>query len=152
MSQGCFYLLPDLLPEANSPEVLVAAVCKLTTDCYRQGLGVFIHAQDQHQAELLDEALWQQPSDGFIAHNLQGEGPPQGAQVVIGWQPPKNGRAVLINLASRAPDFARRFSQLIDFVPIDDEGKQQARERFKVYRQAGFTLTTAPIPSQTQDE
>ncbi|MBU3825524.1 MAG: DNA polymerase III subunit chi [Candidatus Oceanisphaera merdipullorum] len=148
MNQGCFYLLP----EGASPEAIVVCVCQLTTHFYRQGLGVYIHAQDQLQAELLDEALWQQPSDGFIAHNLQGEGPPQGAQVVIGWQPPKNGRAVLINLAPKAPDFARRFSQLVDFVPSDDAGKQQARERFKVYRQAGFTLTTAPVPSQTQDE
>ena len=147
MSQGCFYLLP----ESATPEALVATVCALTTGFYRQGLGVFIHAQHQAQAEALDEALWQQPNDGFIAHNLQGEGPPQGAQVVIGWQPPKNGRAVLINLALTAPDFARRFKQLVDFVPADDAGKQQARERFKVYRQAGFTLTTAPVPSPTQD-
>ncbi|MGO5000006.1 DNA polymerase III subunit chi [Oceanisphaera sp. W20_SRM_FM3] len=148
MSQGCFYLLPA----SATPESTVAWVCELTTDFYRQGLGVFIHAQDKIQAEALDEALWQLPSDGFIAHNLQGEGPPQGAQVVIGWQPPKNGRAVLINLAPTAPDFARRFKQLVDFVPSDDEGKQAARERFKVYRQAGFTLITAPVPSQTQDE
>lgn len=148
MSQGCFYLLP----EAAGPEALEQSVCKLTTDCYRQGLGVFIHARDQAQAEALDERLWQQPADGFVAHNLQGEGPRQGAQVMIGWQAPQSGRAVLINLAPIAPDFARRFKQLIDFVPSDDEGKQQARERFKAYRQAGFTLTTAPVPSQTQDE
>ena len=159
MSQGCFYLLPE--PQAlksdsqtlrSDQQALIKSVCELTTDFYRQGLGVFIHAQDKLQAELLDEALWQQPADGFIAHNLQGEGPPQGAQVVIGWQPPQHGRAVLINLAPLAPDFARRFSQLVDFVPSDDEGKQAARERFKVYRQAGFTLITAPVPSQTQDE
>ncbi|MFD1006966.1 DNA polymerase III subunit chi [Oceanisphaera ostreae] len=148
MSQGCFYLLP----ETASPDALVAWVCHITTDFYRQGLGVFIHASDQAQAEALDERLWQQPADGFVAHNLQGEGPRQGAQVIIGWQVPQSGRAVLINLAPQAPDFARRFKQLVDFVPSDDEGKQQARERFKAYRQAGFTLTTAPVPSQTQDE
>ncbi|ART80859.1 DNA polymerase III subunit chi [Oceanisphaera avium] len=147
MSQGCFYLLQD----ADS-EALINWVCTLTGDFYRQGLGVFIHAQDKQQAEALDEALWQQPSDSFIAHNLQGEGPPQGAQVVIGWQAPKQGRAVLINLAPSAPDFARRFKQLVDIVPVDDAGKQAARERFKAYRQAGFSLTTAPVPSQTQDE
>lgn len=148
MSQGCFYLLP----EAASPEALVCWVCQFTSDYYRQGLGVFIHAQDKAQAEAIDEALWQQTADSFIAHNLQGEGPRQGAQVIIGWQPPQSGRAVLLNLASLAPDFARRFSQLVDFVPADEAGKQAARERFKVYRQAGFTLTTAPVPSQTQDE
>ncbi|MGO1247257.1 MAG: DNA polymerase III subunit chi [Oceanisphaera sp.] len=148
MSQGCFYLLP----EATSPEALISLVCQLTTDYYRQGLGVFIYAQHQAQAQALDEALWQQPADAFIAHNLQGEGPRQGAQVIIGWQPPQHGRAILLNLAPLAPDFARRFKQLVDFVPADDAGKQAARERFKAYRQSGFTLTTAPVPSQTQDE
>ncbi|GAA3716349.1 DNA polymerase III subunit chi [Oceanisphaera sediminis] len=148
MSQGCFYLLPD----ASGPELLEQLVCRLTTDCYRQGLGVFIHTRDQAQAEALDERLWQQPADGFVAHNLQGEGPRQGAPVVISHQAPHSGRPVLINLAPQAPAFARRFKQLIDFVPSYEEGKQQARERFKAYRQAGFELTTAPVPPQTQDE
>ncbi|OIN10002.1 DNA polymerase III subunit chi [Oceanisphaera psychrotolerans] len=148
MSQGCFYLLPD----QSGSELLEQLVCRLTTDCYRQGLGVFIHTRDQAQAEALDERLWQQPSDGFVAHNLQGEGPARGAPVVISWQAPHSGRQVLINLAPQAPAFARRFQQLIDFVPSDEEGKQQARERFKVYRQAGFELTTAPVPPQTQDD
>ena len=109
MSQGCFYLLPDTLAPEALPAAIVAWVCELTTDLYRQGLGVYIHAQSQAQAELLDEQLWQQPADGFIAHNLQGEGPPQGAQVVIGWQPPKQGRAVLMRWANNKPVSVLKF-------------------------------------------
>ncbi|PSJ46657.1 DNA polymerase III subunit chi [Zobellella endophytica] len=147
MNQGCFYLLPDHAgPDA--PEQLA---CRLATDAYRQGLGVFIHTRDQAQAEALDELLWQQSPDSFVAHNLQGEGPRQGAPVVIGWQAPHQGRPLLINLAPQAPAFARRFNRLLDFVPPDEAGKQLARERFKAYRQAGVELTTAPAPSQTED-
>ena len=46
---------------------------------------------------------------------------------------------VLINLTDTVPAFASgQFSQIIDFVPVDEQQKQQARERFKVYRQLGF--------------
>ena len=147
MNRGCFYLLPDHADAA----FLERLVCRLATDCYRQGEGVFIHTADQAQAEALDERLWQQEPDSFVAHNLQGEGPRQGAPVVISPQAPHGARPVLINLAPQAPVFARRFSRLIDFVPSDEAGKQQARERFKAYRQAGVELTTEPAPSQTED-
>ncbi|MBL1376787.1 DNA polymerase III subunit chi [Zobellella iuensis] len=147
MSQGCFYLLPD----DAGPEVQLWWACKLATDCYRQGQGVFIHTADRAQAEALDERLWQQSPDSFVAHNLQGEGPRQGAPVVISWQAPHGGRPVLINLAPEAPAFARRFNRLYDFVPPDEAGKQLARARFKAYRQAGVELGTEPVPSQTED-
>ncbi|WP_116475194.1 DNA polymerase III subunit chi [Zobellella maritima] len=149
MSQGRFYLLPEA--SATAPDLLEQLVCQLATDCYRQGQGVFIHTRDKAQAEALDERLWQQEADSFVAHNLQGEGPRQGAPVVIGWQVPQAGRPVLINLHPLAPAFARRFSQLIDFVPPEEQAKQLARERFKAYRQAGFQLTTEPVPPQTED-
>jgi DNA polymerase-3 subunit chi len=146
MSRGCFYLLPE-----DDGHLLEQWVCRLATDCYRQGLGVFIHTVDQAQAEAIDERLWQQEPDSFVAHNLQGEGPRQGAPVVISPQAPHSGRPVLINLAPQAPAFARRFGQLYDFVPAAEAGKQLARERFKAYRQAGFELTTEPVPPHTQD-
>ncbi|MFH7565398.1 MULTISPECIES: DNA polymerase III subunit chi [Oceanimonas] len=146
MNTGCFHLLTN-----DDDTQLQQLVCRLATDCYRQNQGVFIYTTDQAMAEAIDERLWQQEADSFVAHNLQGEGPRQGAPVMIGWQPPANGRAVLINLATEAPAFARRFGQLHDFVPASDAGKQQARERFKAYRQAGFELTTAPVPPHTQD-
>ena len=148
MSQGCFYLLPA----TDNPGFLEQLVCQLTTDYYRQGQGVFIYTQDQTQAEALDEQLWQQPADSFVAHNLLGEGPRQGSPVIISWQSPQQKRPILINLAAQAPAFAGRFNQVIDFVPADDAGKQQARERFKIYRQAGVALSTAPAPSLLQDE
>ena len=149
MSQGRFYLLPAA--DAAVPDRLEQLVCRLATDCYRQGLGVFIYTRDKNQAEALDELLWQQQPDSFVAHNLQGEGPRQGAPVVLSWQAPHSPRPVLINLHPQAPAFARRFNQLIDFVPPDEEAKQLARERFKAYRQAGFELTTEPVPPQTED-
>ena len=36
---------------------------------------------------------------------------------------------------------------MIDFVPTDETRKQLARERYKHYRAAGFTLQTLPAPA-----
>ena len=38
MSQGCFYLLPETVAPEALPTAIVAWVCELTTDLYRQGL------------------------------------------------------------------------------------------------------------------
>ncbi|HEJ9524215.1 TPA: DNA polymerase III subunit chi, partial [Proteus mirabilis] len=37
--------------------------------------------------------------------------------------------------------------EVIDFVPIDEQLKQLARERYKIYRSVGFTLTMATPPT-----
>ena len=77
------------------------------------------------------------------------------APVEIGYQPPKRRYARLINLATATPLFAGHFAQVVDFVPTDETQKQQARERYKHYRQAGHTLEmrdqpvlAAPDPAQ----
>lgn len=49
-------------------------------------------------------------------------------------------RDLLINLQSQFADFATAFHEVIDFVPIDEQLKQLARERYKIYRSVGFTF------------
>ncbi|KLU17671.1 DNA polymerase III subunit chi, partial [Proteus mirabilis] len=103
----------------------------------------------QPQAELLDEALWAREPHQFVPHNLAGEGPHYGAPVELCW-PGKRGNAprdLLINLQSQFADFATAFHEVIDFVPIDEQLKQLARERYKIYRSVGFTLTMATPPT-----
>lgn len=107
---------------------------------YRQNMRVFIYTQDQQSAHDIDEMLWAFDTDSFVPHNLIGEGPKQGAAVEISWQPPKNRRAVLINLTREVPNFANQYSHLIDFVPTDDALKEQARNRFRTCRQWGFNV------------
>ncbi|WP_220683213.1 DNA polymerase III subunit chi [Pseudomonas aeruginosa] len=64
--------------------------------------------------------------------------------------PGKRGNAprdILINLQTQFVDFATAFHEVIDFVPIDEQLKQLARERYKIYRRVGFTLTMATPPT-----
>ncbi|KLU17673.1 DNA polymerase III subunit chi, partial [Proteus mirabilis] len=110
---------------------------------------ILLVCESQAQAELLDEALWAREPHQFVPHNLAGEGPRYGSPVELCW-PGKRGNAprdLLINLQSQFVDFATAFHEVIDFVPIDEQLKQLARERYKIYRSVGFTLTMATPPT-----
>lgn len=139
MTQVQFHTLTDDRPAEEQPPGLSLA-CRLATDCYRAGQTVFIFTDDETLACRVDEALWQQDADSFVPHSLQDEPTAHQAPVEIGHQPPRRGKQVLINLSEQAPAFAGRFPQVIDFVPADATHKQLARERYKQYRAAGFTL------------
>lgn len=136
MAQATFYHVATDGENANS---VAEKTCELAGLCFEQGQRVFIATNDVVTAEAIDELMWQLPVDKFIPHNLQGEGPHYGAPIEIGHQPPQGRRHVLINLCHPLPQFAVNFSQIIDFIPSNEEQKQQARERFHQCRVLNFS-------------
>lgn len=118
---------------------------RLATDQFRQGKRVFIYTNDKNDSHIIDEYLWSFEANSFVPHNLQGEGPANGAPVEIGDSTPVGNRRILINLATKVPDFINRFSQVFDFVPSDTSLKQAARERYKYLRQMGVNISTQDI-------
>jgi DNA polymerase-3 subunit chi len=143
MKKVTFYIMPETenAVHAALPHHHRLA-CKLASELYQQEHRVFIYTTDETQANAIDEYLWQLDASSFVPHNLQGEGPRNGAPVEIGFQPPRQRYQILINLHDQTPPFAINFNQVIDFVPHQDDLKQQARERYKHYRQTGLQLLT----------
>lgn len=145
--QALFYVLT----QANEPSSHLPAHfdlgAKLAAQQYRAGKRVFIYIDNQQDAHLIDQHLWEFDADSFVPHNLQGEGPRAGAPVEIGNMPPVAQRSVLINLATALPDFIRRFEQVFDFVPLDETAKQAGRERFKQLKALGVQPQTQQIDS-----
>ncbi|MBQ4832129.1 DNA polymerase III subunit chi [Pseudoalteromonas sp. MMG010] len=122
-----------------------ALAADIAAQQYRQGQRVFIFVDNNEDAFAIDETIWTFDPNSFVPHNLQGEGPKGGAPVEIGTTPPVGNRKVLINLATNLPDFIRRFHQVFDFVPVEPNAKQAARERFKMLRQLGANISTQDI-------
>ena len=148
MKNATFYLMeqPSPFDDLEAHEWLT---CHLAGEAWRSGKRVLIACESQQQAEKLDEALWARDPDAFVPHNLAGEGPRYGAPVELCW-PQKRGnspRDLLIALLPQFTDFATTFREVIDFVPIDEHLKQLARERYKIYRSVGFTMTMATPPA-----
>ncbi|TDQ57932.1 DNA polymerase III chi subunit [Mesocricetibacter intestinalis] len=141
--QARFYLIAEtaLQSELVAQEALA---CELAAQAWRLGKRVLIACATEQQALNLDEALWQRDPEQFVPHNLSGEVTQYATPIEISWPGRRNAqrRDLLINLQQQLPDFIASFTQVIDFVPADEEGKAQARERYKLYRQLGFEMIT----------
>jgi DNA polymerase-3 subunit chi len=155
MSQVTFYILNENNNVAV-PEHFAQA-CSLAAFYYQQNRKVFIYTDNQQDAFMVDEYLWQFDGDSFVPHNLLGEGPQFGTPVEISWMPPTHPRPVLINLSLQLPDFSNNFQQIIDFVPCDEQLKIAARLRYSAYKKLGHSLSTKNVESsnsnnQTEDK
>lgn len=100
----------------------------------------------QADAEAFDDFIWQYPADKFIPHNLYGEGPDMGTPVEILWLSAFANMAkirntdMLIMLSNSFFEAQHQAKHIIDFVPVDEQLKAQARERYKQYKKAGCQL------------
>ena len=146
MSQVTFYILDETTNEQLPAHFTQA--CSLAAFYYQQNRKVFIYTDNQQDAFMVDEYLWQFDGDSFVPHNLLGEGPHFGTPVEISWLPPTHPRPVLINLSLQLPDFSNNFQQIIDFVPHDEQLKMAARQRYSAYKKLGHSLSTEKVATE----
>ncbi|MBU2897166.1 DNA polymerase III subunit chi [Vibrio hepatarius] len=150
MPQATFYIIEPNSPQAKRTGFLQYLVY-LAGHFSRQGAKVYLNCENKDEAELLAEYFWQVETKQFLAHNLVGEGPKNGTHIEIGYQEitPSWNRQLMINLANNKTTFANKFAEVIDFVSCEEKAKQLARERYKIYRQAGYQLQTIEIDHKT---
>lgn len=146
MANATFYIIKADSPQANESGFL-GYVVFLAQHFAKQGAKVYLNSQDKQRAEKLAELFWQVEPEHYIGHNLVGEGPKYGTNIEIGHQAlkPSWNRQLVINLAENETTFANKFAEVVDFVPCEEKAKQLARERYKIYRQAGYQLQTIEI-------
>lgn len=146
MANATFYLIADNTPQATAKGLLEYTLF-LAQHFAQQGAKLFVNCQDRAHAEQLAEHFWAVEPHQFLPHNLVGEGPKQATQIEIGFQgiKPTWNRQLIINLANVHTTFAQQFPEVVDFVPCEEKAKQLARERYKIYRQAGYQLQTIEI-------
>ncbi|MDF2156049.1 DNA polymerase III subunit chi [Vibrio sp. CAU 1672] len=146
MSNATFYIVRPDSPQAE-PQGLQHYVVFLAQHFARQGAKVYINGNAKSDAEQLAELFWQVEPEQFIAHNLVGEGPKYATSIEIGHNgvKPSWNRQLVINLEENETTFANKFAEVVDFVPCEEKAKQLARERYKIYRQAGYQLQTIEI-------
>lgn len=140
MTRIDFYLLDA------SPTSTELAACRLAEEIWRAGQTVHIHTENAHSAQHLDELLWSFRADSFLPHSLLQESPAEQVALTpvhIGWGEEAGlHNDVLINLAATLPLFFSRFQHVAEIVPADETGRQQARERYRFYRDRGYPLAT----------
>jgi DNA polymerase-3 subunit chi len=143
VTQIDFYILAD--SSAARGELFA---CKLADKAYHLQHSVYIQACGQPQAKHLDELLWTFNPGSFLPHSLN---TPQAiAQESTSQAPITIGHGeqsitqhdVLINLTTEVPPFFSQFERVAEIVYGDESTRNAARNRYKFYRDRGYTLNT----------
>lgn len=139
MKQVQFYVLTQ--------DNIYEHTCDLAAKAWRLGKRVLIACETEQQAFEIDERLWAREPDSFVPHNLSGEVTQYATPIEISWKGKRNAqrRDLLISLQQDIPEYVVSFTQVIEFVPIHEADKTQARERYKQYRQMGWQLSTETL-------
>ncbi len=118
------------------------AVCQLTNKAFLLGHRIYIHTADAVEAQRLDNLLWTFAAGSFIPHAITHDADAN-TPVIIGQDAPSEAfDDVLISLAPQVPECFSRFQRVAEVVGPGDAEKQQARERFRFYRDRGYELQT----------
>lgn len=132
MTEIDFYIL-----EQESDQERLRYACRLTEKGYQLGHRVYLHCADAASAELLGRLLWSFRAGSFVPHDPAGSEPETPVHVGYDFEP-REGCELLINLSDSVPPFFARFERLMEVVGA--AGKAAGRERFRFYKERGYTL------------
>lgn len=116
-------------------------LCELAEAFFDRGYRVLITVNDENQGVTLDRFMWTWKKGSFIPHAYDnGAVDCLDEPVVIGQcERNPNGARVLIMGKPCSTDFVRQFEHVIDFAEVyDDQLREASRERFRLFREAGF--------------
>ena len=136
-----------ILSEAGD-HARVRYTCQLIDQAYEQGERSFVRAGSTTEAQRIDDALWTFRDQAFIPHELCNETTPSHPRVMslIGLAAaPKLFSNLLINLSNELPADLEALTRVIEVVDADPQHKQQARLRYKQYRDRGCVIETKDI-------
>ncbi len=138
MTQVDFYILED-----NRPEACTLLTCRLSEKAYKQGHQVFINTNSGDQLKQLDDMLWTFRAGSFLPHGRYEENADSTHPVLLGHAvEPEGPSDVLVNLSNEVPVFFSRFNRVAELVGGDESQRQSARERYRFYKDRGYTLNT----------
>ncbi len=117
--------------------------CGLVEKYYAAQQKIYLHTETAAEAERLDALLWTFKEDSFLPHTIYQAGEVNPPAIQIGYQESvPSHHDVLINLCTTVPSFAKQFEHIIEIVFTEPLVQQLARERYRHYRDSGFTLNT----------
>jgi DNA polymerase III subunit chi len=138
MTRVDFYILQDSRADARHQ-----FTCKLAEKAYKQGHKVYINTASDQQLKQLDELLWTFRDGSFLPHERYSAGEHGEQPILLGHGiEPDGPDDVLVNLADDIPVFFSRFKRVAELVGGDDAQRESARDRYRFYKDRGYTLST----------
>ena len=115
--------------------------CRLTEKVYHMGHQIYLHTESRTHTSLMDDLLWTYRAGAFLPHSVFENASDDYPPILIGHaaEPPVDAH-LLINLSTEVPAFFSRFERVAEVIDQNDENKTSGRERFRFYRDRGYTL------------
>jgi len=137
----------------NSPQqsAFLTYVCKLIRKAYKNGLKVYIRADNEQQMNLLDTLLWTFSDIDFIPHSQQSTGNENNNEmeqepVIIGMMALEgDSGSVLINLNKQLTENYSSYSRVFELIANEPAAISAGRERYRSYKNMNDTLSNHQI-------
>ena len=118
-------------------------LCSLAGKALARGLRMMILTPDGEATERVDKLLWTYPAIGFLPHCRAHHTLAPVTPIILDHvAEPVVHEQVLVNLCETCPPAFSRFERLIEIVSVDEADREQARARFRFYRERGYEIRT----------
>lgn len=135
MTRVDFYILPEPTADAR-----FHFACRLLHKAVKLGHQCYIHCDNEQQAHVIDQLLWQFQPNSFLPHKLIGvDGAPCSIEIGFGEEPGAHDD-VLINLSSTIPTFFSRFQRVSEIASQDPTTLENLRNNYRFYQQRNYPL------------
>lgn len=132
-----FYILANNLAP-NSRELFA---CRLSEKAFHLGHKIYIHTESRSHSSLMDDLLWTFKQGSFLPHAFISESSDSRPAILIGHDTePQQHMDVLLNLSQEVPLFFSRFERVAEFIDEQEDNKIAGRERFRFYKDRGYSL------------
>lgn len=117
--------------------------CTLAAKALARGVRMMILTVDDAHTQRVDALLWTQPATGFLPHcRAHHRLAPLTPIILDHVAEPVVHEQVLLNLRDDLPPHFSRFERLIELVSGDATDREQARVRYRFYRDRGYEIRT----------
>ena len=144
MTQVDFYILAS-----DSDDARLRLACRIVDKATETDQHVFIHATSDVDAQKLDELLWTFSQGSFIPHKIVRDGvdavPIEPVVIGLNRGPLGERWDLMINLAAEVPEFFSRYRRVAEVVDGNETRRAQSRDRYRFYRDRGYTLNTHQV-------
>lgn len=117
-------------------------VCRLLRTVYDKQTGIAVRCNSEEQCQTLNQQLWTFNHNTFLAHNIWQDNLSTISPIVL--IPPQANAAhcpinTVLNL-SLQPCLETNIIRVLEIIGNDETSLSQARQRFRIYKDAKFTL------------
>jgi DNA polymerase-3 subunit chi len=126
-----------------SPTAQLTVACRIVEKAWKAGSTVLIQHDDAAELNRLDAMLWTLGNEqNFIPHEIASDAPSLTTTPVVlnTGTGPTAAVDVLINLTPQLPSQPELATRIIEIIDADPARRAAGRERFKAYRDRGFSL------------